>query len=60
MHSGEAKIADLVKEYLQTREKKKKKKKTHNGMGKVEAGSRKEKEEEEGADLLPPPFRSVF
>jgi len=41
-------------------EKKKKKKKTHNGMGKVEAGSRKEKEEEEGADLLPPPFRSVF
>jgi len=27
MHSGEAKIADLVKEYLQTREKKKKKKK---------------------------------
>jgi len=26
MHSGEAKIADLIKEYLQTREKKKKKK----------------------------------
>jgi hypothetical protein len=54
MHSRDAKIVDLVGEYLQTKEK------NHNGRGRVGVGSRKRKGEEEGVDLLPPPLRYVF
>jgi hypothetical protein len=46
MHSGDAKIADLVGENLQ-------KKKKKNGRRRVGEGSRKGNREEDGADLLP-------
>jgi hypothetical protein len=47
MHSIKAKIDDLIKEHLQTKEKTR-----MVGGGWVGAGGRKEKEEEEGADLI--------
>jgi hypothetical protein len=48
MHSGEIKIANLIRKHLQTKEKTR--------MG----GGRKGKGEEDGADLLSPPLRFVF
>jgi hypothetical protein len=54
MYSGDAKIADLVRERLQTKEK------NQNGREMVGAESRKGKRDEEGTYLLPPSFRSAF
>jgi hypothetical protein len=54
MYNGDAKIADLVSERLQTKEE------NQNGREMVGGGSRKGKRDEEGTYLLPPSFRSAF
>jgi hypothetical protein len=54
MYNGDAKIADLVSERLQTKEE------NQNGREMVGGGSRKGKRDEEGTYLLPPSFKSAF